>query len=145
MSSDCLCCHSNRPLNTKYVYWVTGYWHEVVSYKAPHATAIIFWYIVFPIWILSITDSYITFICSGCSRDTSSKAGRNWERNSSWILPISVSYFKGFLTWRKILRNGVDSFTSPLKEIMLWISVALKNRRCRPGLNLRTLEKRQAR
>jgi hypothetical protein len=46
---------------------------------------------------------------------------------------------KGFLAYRKILRHGADGFTSPLKEGVLRIFIALKNPSPRPGLGLRTL------
>jgi hypothetical protein len=34
---------------------------------------------------------------------------------------------QGFLTCCKILQHGANSFTSPLKEVMLWIFTALEN------------------
>jgi hypothetical protein len=37
------------------------------------------------------------------------------------------SYLCGSVTCRKILRHGTNSFTSPLKEVVLRICVALKN------------------
>jgi hypothetical protein len=40
---------------------------------------------------------------------------------------IFLSYFKGFLSCRKILRHGADSFTFPPKEGVLPIFIALKN------------------
>jgi hypothetical protein len=33
----------------------------------------------------------------------------------------------GFLTCRKILQHGTDSFASPFKEVLLMIFIALKN------------------
>jgi hypothetical protein len=40
---------------------------------------------------------------------------------------VSLSYFAGFLTCRKILRHGADGFTSPPKEVVLRIFIILKN------------------
>jgi hypothetical protein len=40
---------------------------------------------------------------------------------------VSLSYFKGHLTCRKILRHGADGFTSPLKEVVRRSSIAIKN------------------
>jgi hypothetical protein len=39
---------------------------------------------------------------------------------------VSLSYFKGSSTCRKILWQGADSFTSPLKEGMVQIFIILK-------------------
>jgi hypothetical protein len=58
-----------------------------------------------------------------------SKGGRNWVRNYHWIFPtcISIIHQGIFLTCCKILEHGDDCFTSPLKEFMLHIFIALKN------------------
>jgi hypothetical protein len=47
----------------------------------------------------------------------------------TWMLPltVSLSYLKGSLILRKILRHKTDCFISPPKEIVLWIFIALKN------------------
>jgi hypothetical protein len=37
------------------------------------------------------------------------------------------------------LRHGTDGFTSPPKEVVLWIFITLKIHRPRPGLNPQTL------
>jgi hypothetical protein len=49
------------------------------------------------------------------------------EIAAEFYLSVSLSYLKGFLTCHKISRHGADSFTSPLKEVVLWIYIALKN------------------
>jgi hypothetical protein len=52
-------------------FWTTliCYGYEVVSHKASHTTATIFWFVVLPIWVLTTTDSSTRVLCSGCSRD----------------------------------------------------------------------------
>jgi hypothetical protein len=40
---------------------------------------------------------------------------------------VSLSYFNGSLTCRKILRHGADGFTSSPKELVLRIFIDLKN------------------
>jgi hypothetical protein len=46
---------------------------------------------------------------------------------NSALRSIFVHTSKVSLTWRKILRHGADGFTSPLKEGVLSIFIALKN------------------
>jgi hypothetical protein len=40
---------------------------------------------------------------------------------------VSLSYLNLFLTCRKILRLGADGFSSPPKEVVIRIFIALKN------------------
>jgi hypothetical protein len=47
---------------------------------------------------------------------------------------------QGSLTCRKISRHGTDGFTSPAKEVVLWILWPLKIHRTLSGLNTRTLD-----
>jgi hypothetical protein len=42
-------------------------------------------------------------------------------------LSVSLSYVKGSLSCRKILRHGADGRTFPPKKALLWIFIALKN------------------
>jgi hypothetical protein len=57
-----------------------------------------------------------------CQQSSNSKAGGT---RSKLILPYEVFHtLKGFLTCRKIL-HGAGGFTSPPKEIVLWILIAL--------------------
>jgi hypothetical protein len=64
------------------------------------------------------------------------------HRDSFAILPAKSSgskweeQAKGMMNWKWFLAND---FTSPLKEGMLQISIALKNPSLWPGLNLQTL------
>jgi hypothetical protein len=46
-----------------HVRLVTGHCYGVVSYKASHATAIIFWSIVLPIWVLIFPYSSTSVLC----------------------------------------------------------------------------------
>jgi hypothetical protein len=46
-----------------HVRLVTGHCYGVVSYKASHATAIIFWSIVLPIWVLIFPYSSTNVLC----------------------------------------------------------------------------------
>jgi hypothetical protein len=56
------------------------------------------------------------------------KRGRNWLKNNRWILSISVSSIpQGPLACHKILRHEAYGFTSPPKEVVLRIFIALKN------------------
>jgi hypothetical protein len=43
------------------------------------------------------------------------------------------SYMLDSLTFGKILRHGADGFTSPPKEVVLRIFIALKNKKIRNG------------
>jgi hypothetical protein len=62
------------------------------------------------------------------------------DKNENLALRIIfVHTCKWFLTCLKILWNGADGFTSPPKEGVLRIFIALKNQSPRPGLNPRTL------
>jgi hypothetical protein len=58
----------------------------------------------------------------------SSEVGINLARDvREFCLSVSISYLKNSLTCRKMSRHGTDGFTSPLKEVVLRISIALKN------------------
>jgi hypothetical protein len=48
------------------------------------------------------------------------------EMAAEFCLSVSLPYLKGFLTCLKILRHGVDAFTSPPKKVVLLIFIALK-------------------
>jgi hypothetical protein len=52
---------------------------------------------------------------------------------------VCLSYCSGFFKCHKILRHGADGFTSPVKEGVLQIFIALKNTSLGRGLNPRTL------
>jgi hypothetical protein len=52
---------------------------------------------------------------------------------------VSLSYYAGVLTCRKILKQGAPGFATPAKEAVLRIFIALKNPWPRPSLNPRTL------
>jgi hypothetical protein len=58
---------------------------------------------------------------------SSSKAAEIGEGNEYCPRKHLSHISKGFLTFRIILRHGADGFTSPPKEDMLRIFVALKN------------------
>jgi hypothetical protein len=45
---------------------------------------------------------------------------------AEFCLSVYVSYFKGTLKYRQILRHGTDGFTSPPKEVVIRIFIALK-------------------
>jgi hypothetical protein len=61
------------------------------------------------------------------------------EMAAEFCPSASLSYLKVSLTCLKILRHGADGFTSPPKEVVLRIFIALKIHRFRPGLNPLTL------
>jgi hypothetical protein len=44
-----------------------------------------------------------------------------------------VPLLHGFLTCRKILRHGADGFTSPPKEVVLWMYMTPKNQSLSAG------------
>jgi hypothetical protein len=64
---------------------------------------------------------------------SSSKAGKTWQGNGRVILPMKHLFC--FLTYHKILQHGADGFTSALKEVTLWILIALKIHHPWPGFN----------
>jgi hypothetical protein len=60
-------------------------------------------------------------------------------------MPVNVAYMYRFhtvgsLTWRKILRDGADRFTSPPKVVVPRIFIALKNSPSSAGLKPHTLD-----
>jgi hypothetical protein len=61
------------------------------------------------------------------------------QRNNSWCYCYRVVSHKayGSVTCCRTLRHGTDGFTSPPKEVALWICIALKIHRPRPGVNSR--------
>jgi hypothetical protein len=50
-----------------------------------------------------------------------------WKLAIEFCLSVSLSYLKGSLICCKILWHGANRFTSPPKEVMLWIFITLKN------------------
>jgi hypothetical protein len=52
-----------------------------------------------------------------------------------WPFEVFFSYLQVIFTRHKILEHGANSFTSPPKEGVLRIFVALKNHSPRPTLN----------
>jgi hypothetical protein len=65
--------------------------------------------------------------------ETSGSKQDEWAKG---MKSISVHTYKWFFTCHKILQHGASSFTSPLKEGVLWTFLVLKNPSSRPGLNL---------
>jgi hypothetical protein len=63
-----------------------------------------------------------------------------WEIVAEFYLSVglSLSYFKGSLTCRQILR--CEGFTSPLKEVLLRNFIALKNQTLSAGFEPENLE-----
>jgi hypothetical protein len=81
---------------------------------------------MFPIWVLIIPDSSTRILCSVAAETPSSeteKLGEKWPLNFTYQY---LSYLKGYLTYHKILQHGADCFTSPPKEVVLRIYIALK-------------------
>jgi hypothetical protein len=61
-------------------------------------------------------------------KTTTNEAEKGLARNiRNFVYKSLFPYLKGFLTCRKILRHGADGFTSPQKEDMLGISIALRD------------------
>jgi hypothetical protein len=75
--------------------------------------------------------------CSMKAAETSSTESGRWREMSNLADAESVTR-QWFLICRIILRRGASGFTSPPKEDVLRIFIALKNHP-RPGLNPRTL------
>jgi hypothetical protein len=71
---------------------------------------------------------------------SSSKSGGSGRRDW-WFLSTKCLFHtrQDSLTCCKILRHGASGFTSPPKEGVLWICIALKNPSPPQGLNPRTL------
>jgi hypothetical protein len=62
------------------------------------------------------------------SDNPTSKVGGNGKGNYEFCLMKYLFHaLKGFLTCSNILKHGANDFTSPLKEGVLWIFIALKN------------------
>jgi hypothetical protein len=78
----------------------------------------------FPIWVLIIPDSSTRALTKIPADTPSSESRETWW----WILPTKHSSHtpQDSLTCRKILRNGVEGFTSPLKKVVLRMFIALK-------------------
>jgi hypothetical protein len=66
--------------------------------------------------------------------ETSGASRRNGRRSENFAYQY-LKYLKSSLTCRKILQRGTSGFTSPPKEVVLRIIIALKNLSPRPGLN----------
>jgi hypothetical protein len=74
------------------------------------------------------------------SRVIRGQAGGMGKGNDEFDLAkYFCSYLQVIFTCHKILWHETSSFTSPLKEGMLWILTALKNPSPQPGLNPWTL------
>jgi hypothetical protein len=57
-----------------------------------------------------------------------SKRGETWRKIvTEFCLSVSLSYLKGSLAFRKILRHEADDFASPPKEVVLQIFIVLKS------------------
>jgi hypothetical protein len=74
------------------------------------------------------------------------QAGGTGDDNDEFCLAkCFCSHLQWFFTCRKILRYGADGFTSPQKEGVLRIFIALKSLPHLPGLNPKTLGPMKAR
>jgi hypothetical protein len=71
----------------------------------------------------------------------SSKTGETWaKKHGWWILPAKYLFHACHVLLHAVnLWHGTDSFTSPPKEVMLWIFIALKRHHPQQGFNLWTL------
>jgi hypothetical protein len=122
---------------------VSGYCYGVVSYNASHAIATIFCYVPYLSCnhIRVIHQSSLLWLQQ--RHLVVGRSGR--EVTAKFYLSVSLSYLKGSLTCRKVLRHGANGYTSPPKEVVVQIFIALKNNRSRPGLNPRILDPMAAR
>jgi hypothetical protein len=86
-------------------------------------------------------DSSSRALWQSYQQSSSSKAGGTGEGNYEFCLAKYVcSYLEGLFNMVKSYDMGPAAcFTSPLKEVVLRIFIALKNPLPRPGLNPRTL------
>jgi hypothetical protein len=91
--------------------------------------------------VIVIPASSTGVLYSGCNRQLVAKRGKTGlETAAEFCLSLRLSYLKGILTCRKILRYGANSFTSP-KKVVLPIFIALKNPSISAGIepaNLRS-------
>jgi hypothetical protein len=56
------------------------------------------------------------------------KQGETWQEMSINLADNVLCHAaQGSLTCCKILQHGADGFPSPLKEVMIWILIALEN------------------
>jgi hypothetical protein len=119
---------------------IKGYCCQVVSHKASHATATIFWSTEQPHLSSNHSFPFTRILCSRCSRHlvaTRGETGR--EMAAEFCLSVSLSYFKRSLTRSKILRHGpTASLPLRIKSCYGFLS-QLKIHRSEPGLNPRTL------
>jgi hypothetical protein len=70
--------------------------------------------------------------------ETSGASRRNGRRSENFAYQY-LKYVKGYLTYRKILRNRTSGFTAHPKKGVLRICITLKNSSPRLGLNLQPL------
>jgi hypothetical protein len=74
------------------------------------------------------TESSTRALCSDCSSHLVAKREETKrEIAAEFCLIASLSYLKGSLTCRKILRHGADGFTSPPRKVVLRIFIPLDN------------------
>jgi hypothetical protein len=93
------------------------YCYEMVSHKATHA-----------LWpFLNYCASHSNHSRKLLAETSSREAGETWREMVKFYLQYSSFIFVSFLTCPKILRHGTDCFTSPPKEVVLRISITLKN------------------
>jgi hypothetical protein len=89
---------------------------HLMIYSAPHLNSNHSWFI------------HQSSLLSGCSRNLVAKRGETGrEIDAEICLSVSLPYLKKSLTCREVLRHGADGFTSPPKEAVLRIFIALKN------------------
>jgi hypothetical protein len=72
------------------------------------------------------TDSSTRAFWKYYQQSSSSKASGISKENYEFSLQNLLSCFETSLTWRRILWHGADIFTSPLKEGVLRIFIALE-------------------
>jgi hypothetical protein len=101
---------------------VAGCCYKVVSYKASHLLrhfSDLFW--SSPEFLFIYQSSLVA------SEIPTSKAGCCREIPLHLADVLSLSHSAGTLTWRQTLGHGTDGFTSPPKQDVLRIFIALKN------------------
>jgi hypothetical protein len=79
-------------------------------------------------------DSSTRALWESYQQSASNKTGETDDVNyESWLMKYLFHALKGSLICRKNLSHGVDGFTSPLKEGVLRIFIALKIPSLSPG------------
>jgi hypothetical protein len=100
----------------------------MVSYKASSATATISDLLCCPSELYSPPIHRPEFFAVVAAETPNRESGRKWRDMTAELCPsLRLSYLKGCLTCRKILRHGADGLTSPRKEVILRIFIALEN------------------